>query len=137
MDQTEFWRLIGTIDRDALREGADEAAVQPLVQTLAERHEADIREFENLLAKCLYDLDGQAYADQAGDLVKDIQQAQKHGVERIALSDERAAARAAEAWTGGKVLEGAEGLVELITDTECDLVLNAVVGSAGLGPTVA
>jgi 1-deoxy-D-xylulose-5-phosphate reductoisomerase len=27
--------------------------------------------------------------------------------------------------------------VELITDTECDLVLNALVGSAGLGPTVA
>src|ERR1700749_4824878 len=68
---------------------------------------------------------------------KVIEQAQKHGVERIALSDDRAAARAAEAWTGGKVLEGAEGLVELITDTECDLVLNAVVGSAGLGPTVA
>jgi 1-deoxy-D-xylulose-5-phosphate reductoisomerase len=27
--------------------------------------------------------------------------------------------------------------VELITDTDCDLVLNALVGSAGLGPTVA
>ena len=35
------------------------------------------------------------------------------------------------------MLGGADGLVELITDTECDLVLNAVVGSAGLGPTVA
>ena len=27
--------------------------------------------------------------------------------------------------------------MELITDTDCDLVLNALVGSAGLGPTVA
>ena len=36
-----------------------------------------------------------------------------------------------------EVLAGAEGLVELITDTDCDLVLNALVGSAGLGPTVA
>jgi 1-deoxy-D-xylulose-5-phosphate reductoisomerase len=35
------------------------------------------------------------------------------------------------------VLSGAEGLVELITDTSCDLVLNGLVGSAGLGPTIA
>jgi 1-deoxy-D-xylulose-5-phosphate reductoisomerase len=66
-----------------------------------------------------------------------VQQAEAHGVKRIALADEGAAARAAEAWTGGEVLAGAEGLVELITGTECDLVLNALMGSAGLGPTVA
>jgi len=35
------------------------------------------------------------------------------------------------------VLGGAEGLVGLITETDCDLVLNALVGSAGLGPTIA
>jgi 1-deoxy-D-xylulose-5-phosphate reductoisomerase len=66
-----------------------------------------------------------------------IEQAERLGIERIALSDERAAARAAEAWTGGEVLVGAEGLVRLVTDSGCDLVLNALVGSAGLGPTVA
>src|SRR5256714_4879834 len=66
-----------------------------------------------------------------------IEQAEKHGVGRIALADEAAAARAAESWTGGEVLAGAEGLVELITGTGCDLVLNALMGSAGLGPTVA
>jgi 1-deoxy-D-xylulose-5-phosphate reductoisomerase len=65
------------------------------------------------------------------------EQAAKHGVGRIALADEAAAARAAESWTGGDVLAGAEGLVELITGTGCDLVLNALLGSAGLGPTVA
>jgi 1-deoxy-D-xylulose-5-phosphate reductoisomerase len=64
-------------------------------------------------------------------------QAEAFGVGRIALADEDAAARASERWTRGKVLSGAEGLVSLITDTECDLVLNALVGSAGLGPTVA
>jgi 1-deoxy-D-xylulose-5-phosphate reductoisomerase len=64
-------------------------------------------------------------------------QAVTHGVTRIALADEAAAARAAEAWTGGEVLSGAEGLVDLITGTDCDLVLNALMGSAGLGPTVA
>jgi 1-deoxy-D-xylulose-5-phosphate reductoisomerase len=66
-----------------------------------------------------------------------VQQAEAHGVTRIALADEAAAARAAEGWTGGEVLAGAEGLVELITGTGCDLVLNALMGSAGLGPTVA
>jgi 1-deoxy-D-xylulose-5-phosphate reductoisomerase len=66
-----------------------------------------------------------------------IEQAQRHNVTRIALADEAAAARAAEQWTGGEVLAGAEGLVELITGTDCDLVLNALMGSAGLGPTVA
>jgi 1-deoxy-D-xylulose-5-phosphate reductoisomerase len=74
-------------------------------------------------------------ASRSFDLL--VQQAQRHGVTRIALADEAAAARAAEAWTGGEVLAGAEGLVELITGTECDLVLNALMGSAGLGPTVA
>jgi 1-deoxy-D-xylulose-5-phosphate reductoisomerase len=66
-----------------------------------------------------------------------IAQAVEHGVDRIALADADAAARAAERWTGGQVLAGADGLVELIVETECDLVLNSLVGSAGLGPTVA
>jgi 1-deoxy-D-xylulose-5-phosphate reductoisomerase len=66
-----------------------------------------------------------------------LEQANAHGVERIALADPDAAARAGEQWTAGRVLAGAEGLVELIVETECDLVLNSLVGSAGLGPTVA
>jgi 1-deoxy-D-xylulose-5-phosphate reductoisomerase len=66
-----------------------------------------------------------------------VDQAKAFGVGRIALADEDAAARAAEAWPEGTVFAGAEGLVELITDTRCDLVLNALVGSAGLGPTIA
>ena len=66
-----------------------------------------------------------------------LEQARAHGVSRIALADEAAAARASEAWTEGEVLAGPEGLVRLITETGCDLVLNALVGSAGLGPTIA
>jgi 1-deoxy-D-xylulose-5-phosphate reductoisomerase len=66
-----------------------------------------------------------------------IVQAREHGVERVALADEDAAARAAEAWTDGKVLGGAEGLVNLVVESGADLVLNSLVGSAGLGPTVA
>jgi 1-deoxy-D-xylulose-5-phosphate reductoisomerase len=64
------------------------------------------------------------------------EQAARYGVRRIALSDPDAAARAAE-HAELEVLAGPEGLVELITGTDCHLVLNALVGSAGLGPTVA
>ena len=66
-----------------------------------------------------------------------VAQAQRHGVGRIALADPVAGARAAEAWTEGEVLSGPEGLVSLVVDSGADLVLNALVGSAGLGPTVA
>jgi 1-deoxy-D-xylulose-5-phosphate reductoisomerase len=66
-----------------------------------------------------------------------VEQARAFGVGRIALVDPHAAACAAEAWTGGEVLGGAEGLVRLVVESGADLVLNALVGSAGLGPTVA
>src|ERR1700716_3988910 len=66
-----------------------------------------------------------------------VEQARKHGVKRIAGAEEDAAARAAEVWTDGQVLGGAEGLVRLVVESGADLVLNALVGSAGLGPTVA
>ncbi|MGZ6313762.1 MAG: 1-deoxy-D-xylulose-5-phosphate reductoisomerase, partial [Candidatus Limnocylindrales bacterium] len=66
-----------------------------------------------------------------------VEQARAHGVERIALADPDAAARAAEAWTDGEVLTGPEGLMTLVIESEADLVLNALVGSVGLGPTVA
>jgi 1-deoxy-D-xylulose-5-phosphate reductoisomerase len=62
--------------------------------------------------------------------------AEEHGVDRIALGDGDSAARAAEAWTDGEVLAGPEGLVRLVAESDADLVLNAIVGSAGLGPTV-
>ncbi len=64
-----------------------------------------------------------------------VEQARKHGVETIALADRDAAARAGEAWDG-RVLAGEEGVRELIGATEPDLVLNAIVGAAGLASTV-
>jgi 1-deoxy-D-xylulose-5-phosphate reductoisomerase len=65
-----------------------------------------------------------------------IAQAREFDVRRVALTDADAAARAREQWSG-EVLQGAEGLVQLVVDSRADLVLNALVGSAGLGPTVA
>lgn len=72
-----------------------------------------------------------------GDWEALVAQAQRFGVSRIALADPDAAARAGGAWTAGEVLGGPEGLVELVIGSGADLVLNALVGSAGLGPTVA
>jgi 1-deoxy-D-xylulose-5-phosphate reductoisomerase len=65
-----------------------------------------------------------------------IAQAREHDVTKVAVSDPDAAARAAEQWTGGEVLRGPEGLISLVAESHADLVLNAIVGSAGLGPTI-
>ena len=65
-----------------------------------------------------------------------VEQARALGVARIALAEPQAAANAAGAWPDGEVLAGAIGVIELITGAGADLVLNAIVGSAGLVPTV-
>jgi 1-deoxy-D-xylulose-5-phosphate reductoisomerase len=64
-----------------------------------------------------------------------VEQAREHGVPTIALADPAAAASARGAWSG-QVLEGEEGVRELITASGADLVLNGIVGAAGLGSTV-
>ncbi|MGB9185044.1 MAG: 1-deoxy-D-xylulose-5-phosphate reductoisomerase [Solirubrobacteraceae bacterium] len=64
------------------------------------------------------------------------EQARAHGVGRIALHDPDSAERAGADFRG-TVLAGPDGLVELIVESGCDLVLNAIVGSAGLVGTVA
>jgi 1-deoxy-D-xylulose-5-phosphate reductoisomerase len=66
-----------------------------------------------------------------------VEQARAHGVRRVALADPDAAAQAGEVWTDGEVLSGPDGLVALITESGCEMVLNAIVGSAGLLATVA
>ncbi len=64
-----------------------------------------------------------------------LAQARDHGVPAVALADADSAERASAAW-GGQVLPGEDGIRELILQSKPDLVLNAVVGAAGLGPTV-
>jgi 1-deoxy-D-xylulose-5-phosphate reductoisomerase len=64
-----------------------------------------------------------------------VEQARDHGVPAIALADTEAAAAASGAWKG-RVLTGEHGVRELIATSEADLVLNGMVGSAGLGPTI-
>jgi len=64
-----------------------------------------------------------------------VEQARDHGVPVVALGDPEAAAKAARAWNG-RVLSGEAGIRELIAGSDADLVLNGIVGSAGLGPTI-
>jgi 1-deoxy-D-xylulose-5-phosphate reductoisomerase len=64
-----------------------------------------------------------------------VEQASRHGVAAIALADAGAAARAGSAWDG-RVLAGEEGVRELVIGSGADLVLNGIVGAAGLGPTI-
>jgi 1-deoxy-D-xylulose-5-phosphate reductoisomerase len=64
-----------------------------------------------------------------------LEQARAHGVPTVALADEETAERARGAWNG-RVLAGEEGIRELIVSSGADLVLNSIVGAAGLGSTI-
>lgn len=74
----------------------------------------------------------------AGSNVKLLEsQAREFGVKKIAVFSETAAAdlKLRLADTDIKVLSGADGVCE-IASTDCDIVLNAIVGIAGLKPTL-
>lgn len=64
-----------------------------------------------------------------------IVQADQHRVRRVAVADEQSAQQARAAWDG-EVFSGPEALAQLILGAEPELVLNAIVGSAGLAATV-
>jgi 1-deoxy-D-xylulose-5-phosphate reductoisomerase len=65
-----------------------------------------------------------------------VAQAREAGTDALALSDPEAAERAAAELDGARVLSGEAGVRELIAAADADLVLNAIVGTAGLGPTI-
>ncbi len=64
-----------------------------------------------------------------------LEQAREHGVSAVAIADPRAAALAAPTHDG-PLFAGEEGVRELIAASGADLVLNGIVGTAGLGPTI-
>ncbi len=64
-------------------------------------------------------------------------QARDAGAHTVALADRDGARRAAAELDDVRVLSGEQGIRELIDATQPDLVLNAIVGTAGLGPTIA
>ena len=65
-----------------------------------------------------------------------VTQARGFGIGTIAVADEEAAAEA-KANFDGTVLSGEGAARELIGLTSPDMVLNGIVGAAGLGPTIA
>ena len=67
MHETNFWRLIGLIDVDALDNGNEDRAIHPLHEALVKKSEEDLFAFEEQLALHLYAIDGEVYADNAGD----------------------------------------------------------------------
>ena len=67
MTDPEFWQLIAAIDVAALDDGLEDEAVEPLREALDGKTESELFEFEELLSRKLYAIDGEAFADQAGD----------------------------------------------------------------------
>jgi 1-deoxy-D-xylulose-5-phosphate reductoisomerase len=71
------------------------------------------------------------------DVATLVEQARKFSPKRVAMADPAAAAEVREALPGVEVLDGPEGLIELASDRDADVVLNAVMGAAGLNATLA
>jgi 1-deoxy-D-xylulose-5-phosphate reductoisomerase len=72
----------------------------------------------------------------ATDVDSAVEAAHRHGVTLVAMADPAAAAAAARRFDGD-VLAGPDGVVELVRRAKADVVLNAIVGSAGLPATLA
>ena len=66
MDLDDFWELIKTVDVKTLDDGDEEGAIEELTTELAALGEEQIRGFEECLARLLHNLDGRAYAENAG-----------------------------------------------------------------------
>jgi 1-deoxy-D-xylulose-5-phosphate reductoisomerase len=112
---------------------ADEAPARRRLLVLGSTGSIGTQALEVCAANDEFELVGLSAESSWEDLVA---QALAHRVRRIALADPEPAAHAADAFDG-EVLAGPEGLVRLVVESGADLVLNALVGSAGLGPTVA
>ena len=65
-----------------------------------------------------------------------LAQASEHSLALVALAGVEAAQAARGSGWKGEVLAGEQGVRELIARSEPDVVLNAIVGSAGLGPSI-
>lgn len=66
-----------------------------------------------------------------------VEQARRFHVGDVALVDEEAGARTVKALPDARVYTGRDCLKALIDEVDCDLVLNGVVGAAGLKATIA
>jgi hypothetical protein len=67
MTDSEFWKLVALIDVAALEEGREDEAVEPLQTALNVKSESELFGFEEALSQKLYSIDGESFADNAGD----------------------------------------------------------------------
>jgi len=67
MTTEDFWALIATIDVSALDNGDEEGAVFPLQSALTGKQESELEAFEEHLSRFLYNLDGEVFANHAGE----------------------------------------------------------------------
>ena len=67
MTDHEFWQLIALIDVTALDDGDEDEAIAPLGARLGMKSEAELFAFEEALSEKLYAIDGERFADQAGE----------------------------------------------------------------------
>jgi hypothetical protein len=67
MNSDEFWKLISLVDLNALESEDEEAAVAPVENALIKMDIAAIEGFYEQLSLVLYAIDGEVYADNAGD----------------------------------------------------------------------
>lgn len=67
------------------------------------------------------------------------EQAREFGVQAVAMADEEAAAsiKLRLADTNIRVYSGSDGICEMIRSLSCDVMLNSIIGEAGLLPTLA
>jgi 1-deoxy-D-xylulose-5-phosphate reductoisomerase len=67
-----------------------------------------------------------------------LEQAQEFGVKALAVSDVQAAENVKNRLpSGAKFYSGPDGLTRMVEDTQADMVLVAIVGTAGLAPALA
>ena len=67
-----------------------------------------------------------------------LEQAQEFGVSSLAVSDPKAAEKTRlHLPKGARLFEGSEGLARMVEETDADMVLVAIVGTAGLAPALA
>ena len=67
-----------------------------------------------------------------------LEQAKEFGVSALAVSDPKAAEKTRlHLPKGARLFEGPEGLARMVEETEADMVLVAIVGTAGLAPALA
>jgi len=67
-----------------------------------------------------------------------LEQAQEFGVKALAVSDSQAAENVKSRLpSGAKFYSGSDGLTRMVEETQADMVLVAIVGTAGLAPALA